>query len=121
MGRSARAAGSRCAPKKCTIKSVAKRTEMSFQYIAKIKFNRGILARCSSATEIMELPTPNDISPRFGRGDEALEEAYARKTFSGKDLSEAELLFRQNALFHAESLLWMGKRGFQFYIEAFIA
>ncbi|MFH1499445.1 MAG: hypothetical protein ABII82_16670 [Verrucomicrobiota bacterium] len=69
----------------------------------------------------MNLPTAKDISPRFGRGDEGLDEAYARKTFSGKDLSEAEALFRENALFHSESLLWMGQRGFQFYIDAFIA
>ncbi len=34
---------------------------------------------------------------------------------------EAEELFRQNALFHGESLHWMGAAAFRFYVMAFIS
>ena len=68
----------------------------------------------------MRTPTPRDISARYGCRDESLDEASARETFGGKSLVEAQCLFQQNALFYAGCLFWMGKHGFQFYLQAFI-
>ncbi len=67
-----------------------------------------------------ELPTAKEISPGFRTGHEALDERCAREHFSGKTLEEAEELFRQNALFYEEDLLWMGAAGFRYYVVAFV-
>jgi hypothetical protein len=66
-------------------------------------------------------PSAKEISPHFGCGHEGLDERFAREAFSGKSLMEAEELFRQNALFHGESLHWMGAAAFRFYVMAFIS
>jgi hypothetical protein len=68
----------------------------------------------------MRLPTAKDISPRFGTDYEGNDERYAREHFLGKSLDEAEALFRQNALYYEEDLLWMGAPAFRYYVPAFI-
>ena len=68
----------------------------------------------------MSLPSPKDISPRFGSAHEGNDERCAREHFAGKSLEEAENLFRQNALFYQEDLLWMGAAGFRYYVAAFV-
>lgn len=69
----------------------------------------------------MKLPTAKDISPQFGTDYEALDEIHAREMFLGKTLEEAEALFRKNALYYQESLVWMGPTGFHYYIRAFLS
>lgn len=66
------------------------------------------------------LPTELDISPHMG-GYESLDAAWARVSFFGKALAEAESLFRENALFYIEALHWMGPVGFEFYVRACIS
>lgn len=66
------------------------------------------------------IPTNKDISPAYGTDHEGLDEAHARKTFHGKTLEEAGLLFRENALFYQEDLLFMGPAGFRYYIHAYL-
>lgn len=68
----------------------------------------------------MRIPTAKDISPRYDTGYEALDERSAREHFLGKSLDEAEALFRQNALYYEEDLLWMGAAAFRYYVPAFI-
>jgi hypothetical protein len=68
----------------------------------------------------MRLPTAKDISPKFGTDYEGNDERCAREHFLGKSLDEAEALFRQNALFYEEDLLWMGAPAFRYYVPAFI-
>jgi len=68
----------------------------------------------------MRLPTAKDISPKFGTNYEGNDERCAREHFLGKSLDEAEALFRRNALYYQEDLLWMGAAAFRYYVPAFI-
>src|SRR5687767_6247100 len=68
----------------------------------------------------MRLPTAKDISPRYGTDYDGNDERCAREHFLGKSLDEAEALFRKNALFYEEDLLWMGAPAFRYYVSAFI-
>ena len=61
------------------------------------------------------LPTAEDINVH-----DSLDERHACRVFFGKSIAEAEALFRENALFYSEDLLWMGPVGFQFYLAAYI-
>jgi hypothetical protein len=62
-----------------------------------------------------ELPTREDINVH-----NSLDEQHACKVFFGKTLDQAELLFRENALFYSEDLMWMGAVAFQYYVQAFV-
>ena len=68
----------------------------------------------------MRLPTAKDISPRYGTDYESNDERGAREHFLGKSLDDAQALFRKNALYYQEDLLWMGAPAFRFYVPAFI-
>src|SRR5688572_29797752 len=68
----------------------------------------------------MRLPTAKDISPRYGTDYEGNDERCAREHFLGKSLDDAEALFRKNALYYEEDLLWMGAPAFRYYVPAFI-
>ncbi len=51
----------------------------------------------------------------------SLDEQVAVAHFLGKDLKQAEELFRANFLGYQEDLMWMGPRAFCFYVDAAIA
>ncbi len=61
----------------------------------------------------MSLPTHQEINV-----SDSLDERSACKHFPGKNLAEAEALFRQNALFYQEDLMWMGPIAFRYYVTA---
>jgi len=63
------------------------------------------------------LPTLLDISPTGALyiGDEKT----AVDHFLGKNLTEAEALFREHDLYYLEDLMWMGPKAFVFYYKAF--
>ncbi len=63
----------------------------------------------------MELPTAKEINVH-----DSVDERRACKNFLGKSDEEAEALFRENALFYCEDLMWMGPAAFRFYIKAAI-
>jgi hypothetical protein len=68
---------------------------------------------------------PRDQSvPPPGAGEinvhDSLDEQWAARIFLGKSLSEAEAIFRENALHYFEALLWMGPRAFCYYVVAAI-
>jgi len=63
----------------------------------------------------MPIPTHNDINVY-----NSLDEQSACDHFLGKNLDEAEALFRQNSLYYQEDLMWMGPVAFRFYVEAAI-
>lgn len=48
------------------------------------------------------------------------DEASACEHFLGKNLDEAEMMFRENSLYYLEDLMWMGPVAFRFYLEALI-
>ena len=62
---------------------------------------------------MMRLPTRQEINP-FGD----LDGRDACEHFFGKDLEEAEALFRENDLYYQGDLLWMGPSAFRFYLPA---
>jgi hypothetical protein len=62
------------------------------------------------------LPTVNEINV-FNTPDEL----YACDQFLGKDLVEAEALFRENALLYSESLMHMGPSAALFYGSALVS
>jgi hypothetical protein len=62
------------------------------------------------------LPTLGDINVH-----DSLDERSAVEHFFGKDLKQAEVLFRENFLYYQEDLMWMGPRAFCFYVDAAIA
>ena len=76
--------------------------------------------RKAKQIDVVRLPSAVDISPGYGKEIELPDEKTAREQFFGKTLEEAEGLFRKNALHYQEALSWMGARGFQFYVRAFI-
>src|ERR671921_640189 len=62
---------------------------------------------------------------RLPTGDEinvfdSLDERTAVQHFLGKDLKQAEALFRENFLAYQEDLMWMGPMAFRFYVPAAI-
>lgn len=63
----------------------------------------------------MKLPTRHEINPH-----DDLDGQEACKHFFGKDLDEAEALFRENDLYYQGDLLWMGPSAFRFYLPAAI-
>jgi hypothetical protein len=63
----------------------------------------------------MSAPTCGEINVHS-----SLDEQAACAHFLGKDIEEAEALFRENALYFQEDLLWMGLSAFLYYAEAAI-
>jgi hypothetical protein len=63
----------------------------------------------------MCVPTASDINVY-----DSLDERRACEHFLGKDLEQAEALFRENALYYQEDLMWMGPVAFRYYVPAFI-
>lgn len=51
---------------------------------------------------------------------DSLDERCAVEHFLGKDLDQAEELFRENFLKYREDLMWMGPKAFCFYVKAAI-
>ncbi|HET6423072.1 MAG TPA: hypothetical protein VFG20_05275 [Planctomycetaceae bacterium] len=64
----------------------------------------------------MTLPTRDEINVF-----DSLDERVACRNFLGKTLNDAEALFRDNALFFSEDLMWMGPVAFGFYVPAYIS
>jgi hypothetical protein len=62
------------------------------------------------------LPSLSDINVF-----DSLDERSAAEHFHGKDLRQAEDLFRDNFLCYQEDLMWMGPRAFYYYVQAAIA
>ncbi len=61
------------------------------------------------------VPTARDISPSEGVD---LDEQWALKHFLGRDVEGALELLRENFLCYEEDLLFMGRRGFEYYLPA---
>jgi hypothetical protein len=51
---------------------------------------------------------------------DSLDERTAVEHFLGKELKQAEALFRENFLVYQEDLMWMGPIAFRFYVPAAI-
>ena len=62
------------------------------------------------------LPTAKDINPTPGN----LDEEWALQKFLGKNLAQAEELFREASLNRTEDLTHMGPSAFRFYVQAAI-
>jgi hypothetical protein len=62
------------------------------------------------------IPTANDINVY-----DSLDERSAVEHFLGKDLKQAEELFRQNFNYYQGDLMWMGPSAFCYYVDAAIA
>lgn len=65
----------------------------------------------------MRLPTASEINPI----PEFLDGQCAVKHFLGKSLEDAEALFRENALYYQEDLMFMGAKAFRLYAHAYIS
>jgi hypothetical protein len=63
----------------------------------------------------MAIPTARDINVY-----DSLDERQACAHFAGKDVAQAEGLFRENSLYYQGDLLWMGAVAFRYYVVAFI-
>jgi len=63
----------------------------------------------------MSLPTREEINVY-----DSLDERTACEHFLGKNLAEAEALFRKNSFPYLEDLMFMGASAFRFYIQAAI-
>jgi hypothetical protein len=63
----------------------------------------------------MNLPTEDEINIY-----DSLDEIKACKHFLGKDLQQAEALFRDNSAHYQEDLMWMGPVAFSFYLQSAI-
>ena len=61
------------------------------------------------------LPTRDDINVF-----DSLDERCACEHFLGKNLDEAEALFRSGFSYYGEDLMWMGPRAFRYYVQAAI-
>ncbi|HEX7027035.1 MAG TPA: hypothetical protein VF268_07320 [Gammaproteobacteria bacterium] len=66
---------------------------------------------------VMSIPTKSDWG-EIDKND--LDAQYAFKQFYGKSLSEAENMFRKNALHYQEDLYSMPGKVFSYYVQAFI-
>src|SRR6185436_18816876 len=64
----------------------------------------------------MSLPTANEINPIPG----CLDGQCAEEHFLGKNLEEAEALFREASIIYQEDLMFMGPIAFRFYVHAAI-
>lgn len=64
----------------------------------------------------MKIPDEDDWQNDFGD----IDVAEARRHFFGRDLVQAEQLFRENALCYQENIVFMPFGCFQFYLEAYI-
>ena len=64
----------------------------------------------------MNLPTAKEMDPY-----DSLDGQRACKNFLGKNLDEAEALFRENSLHYQEDLMWMGPIAFRYYVAAAIS
>jgi hypothetical protein len=62
------------------------------------------------------VPTLNEINV-FN----SLDERTAAAHFLGKNLQQAEELFRENFLYYQEDLMWMGPKAFCYYVPAAVA
>lgn len=51
---------------------------------------------------------------------DSLDERMACEHFLGKDLAQAEAMFRENPLCYQEDLMWMGPVAFRYYLPAFV-
>lgn len=65
----------------------------------------------------MQLPTAKEINPH---GKLYLDGRVACKHFLGKNLDEAEALFRENSIYYQGDLMWMGPVAFRYYVMAAI-
>jgi hypothetical protein len=63
----------------------------------------------------MKLPTAKEIDPY-----DSLDGEVACMNFLGKNLDDAEALFRENSLRYQEDLMWMGPVAFRYYVTAVI-
>jgi hypothetical protein len=63
-----------------------------------------------------DIPPASDINVF-----DSLDERSAVDHFLGKDLSQAEALFRDNFIYYQDDLMWMGPRAFCYYVQAAIA
>lgn len=61
------------------------------------------------------LPTAEEINVF-----DSLDERHAVEVFLGKDLEQAQALFRENFLYYQEDLMFMGPKAFAFYVPAAI-
>lgn len=61
----------------------------------------------------MTLPTRQDLNVY-----DSLDERCGCKHFLGKNLEEAEALFRENSLYYEGNLMWMGIVAFRYYLAA---
>jgi hypothetical protein len=68
-----------------------------------------------NAKLLMGLPTREEINLR-----DTPAEQVACDHFLGKNLDEAEAMFREDPFLYQEDLLWMGPSAFRFYVEAAI-
>jgi hypothetical protein len=71
---------------------------------------RRVLAESSTP-----LPTEADINVF-----DSLDERSAVRNFLGKTIDEAEAMFRENAFYPCEDLMWMGPKAFCFYVTSAI-
>jgi hypothetical protein len=63
----------------------------------------------------MNKPTAKEIDPY-----DSLDGRVACKNFLGKNLEEAEALFRDNSVRYQEDLMWMGPIAFRYYVTSAI-
>lgn len=63
----------------------------------------------------MKVPTREEINVY-----DSPDERSASEHFLGKNLEEAEALFRENSLYYQEDLMFMGASAFRFYVQAAI-
>ncbi len=61
------------------------------------------------------LPSACDISPTDG---EDWDERHALEHFLGRDVQQALELLREHFEYYQEDLMFMGRRGFEYYLEA---
>ncbi len=74
---------------------------------------KNALIECGQA---LALPTTEEINPTRGN----LDEQTAVRHFLGKNLTEAEALFREASIIYEEDLRFMGPAAFRFYVLAAI-
>lgn len=74
-----------------------------------------LVARFTTGSDPLRpgLPTRREINVY-----DCLDGQHAERNFYGKDLQQAEALFRDNLFGYAEDLMWMGPVAFCYYVEA---
>lgn len=73
-----------------------------------------ILPKCDGSND-MTIPTREEINVY-----DSLDERVSCERFLGKNLDEAEALFRENAARFQENLYWMGPVAFRYYVIALV-